>query len=622
MMEFDKSNTEKKLQGAGTPDRREIKKELDELVREKIDRLAERLDGSVFESMFKAKSRELEEEKRRYYSQKENASRAFQTKRSETQDSSRRASRIDSENVRVYVASTAALRVPERRIVGEGFIHRTWRLVRTLIEKRRHMKDKYWYTDERRRSAYRDIVRDCWSPITDAWEDLLNTAWDFINKLAEDFWDILLMIADIFIAAYHYGGSFLYYVWDLLWDARYWVWTRRKNIFTGFSLLVAVGAASVILITFMTSYEYSYHGKILGVVRSKEEVYRTIEVLSDRLSKVTGSNVYMDVGRDIEFKKVVGLVKKIDSGDDILNTITYMRDLQVEGYAILLDGRQMVIMQSEKLAKDLLYEIQNDYAGAAPGVVYTDITYEQTVEVKPVECLLGSIWTKGEAKSYLVGGADLVESPSRITIRTTEKNTYTESVPYSRTYIDNASLYKGETRLKSNGSEGTDLIVATVERVNGVEVSRTVISTTSVIEPVNEIYYRGTKPIPAKLGTGTIMPPLTDYRLTSTFGPRWDGFHAAIDMAAPTGTKIYAADGGVVTFSGRRGTYGYLIIIDHGGLLETYYSHCSKLLVSEGDKVYQGQNIALVGRTGRTTGSHLHFEVRYNGEPQNPLDYF
>lgn len=619
-MEFNKENIEKNTKDAVHPEQREFKKELDTLVREKIDSLSEKLDGSVFESMFRAKSREFEEEKRRYYSEKENSSRSIQSRRNgEAQSYSRGANGVDSDNVRVYAASTAALRVPQRRVVSEGFISRTWRLIRTLLRQRSQMNGKYWYTDERRRAAYRDIVRDCWSPLTDAWEDLLNCAWDFLNKLVEDLWDLVLMIADLFIAAYHYGGSFLYYIWDLLWDARYWVWFRRKNIFMGFSLLLTAGAASVILIAFMTSYEYSYHGKILGVVRNKEDVYKTIEVLSDRLSKAAGSNVYMDVERDIEFKKVVGLVKKIDSEDDILNTITYMRDLQVEGYAIALDGRQMVVMSSEREAKDLLHEIQNDYAGAASGVVYTDISYEQNVEVKPVECLLGSIWTKSEAKSYLVGMGP--ESPSRITIRTTETNTYTESVSYSRTYIDNASLYVGEIRIKSEGKEGKDLVVATVERVNGVEVSRIVTSTTSIIEPVNEIYYRGTKPIPEKLGTGTILCPLTDYRLTSGFGPRWDGFHAAIDMAAPTGTKIYAADGGVVTFSGRRGTYGYLIIVDHGGLMETYYAHCSKLLVSEGDKVYQGQTIGLIGSTGRATGPHLHFEVRYNGVAQNPLDY-
>ena len=74
-------------------------------------------------------------------------------------------------------------------------------------------------------------------------------------------------------------------------------------------------------------------------------------------------------------------------------------------------------------------------------------------------------------------------------------------------------------------------------------------------------------------------------------------------------------------FAGWKGSYGYLVIISHGGLFETYYAHCSKILVSVGENVYQGQNIALVGSTGYSTGPHCHFEVRYNGTPNNPLNY-
>lgn len=97
--------------------------------------------------------------------------------------------------------------------------------------------------------------------------------------------------------------------------------------------------------------------------------------------------------------------------------------------------------------------------------------------------------------------------------------------------------------------------------------------------------------------------------------------HNGVDLAAPTGTKIYATDGGTVTYSGYKGSFGYMIIINHGGNYESYYAHCSKLLVKKGDKVFQGQNIALVGNTGRSTGSHLHFEIRYLGNPKNPFNY-
>ena len=87
------------------------------------------------------------------------------------------------------------------------------------------------------------------------------------------------------------------------------------------------------------------------------------------------------------------------------------------------------------------------------------------------------------------------------------------------------------------------------------------------------------------------------------------------------GTNVYAADGGIVTYAGWSGNYGYLVIIDHQNGYETYYAHNSQLLVSVGDKVYKGEHISEMGATGRVTGPHCHFEVRYNGSTQNALKY-
>jgi len=109
--------------------------------------------------------------------------------------------------------------------------------------------------------------------------------------------------------------------------------------------------------------------------------------------------------------------------------------------------------------------------------------------------------------------------------------------------------------------------------------------------------------------------------LTSRFGSRWGSTHTGIDVGAPTGTSIKAAAGGTVIFSGWKGTLGKLIVISHGNGIQTYYAHCSSLLVSSGQAVSAGQLIAKVGSTGRSTGPHLHFEIRVNGTAINPLNY-
>ena len=112
--------------------------------------------------------------------------------------------------------------------------------------------------------------------------------------------------------------------------------------------------------------------------------------------------------------------------------------------------------------------------------------------------------------------------------------------------------------------------------------------------------------------------------ITSRFG-NWESIrshsHTGIDIAAPYGTNIKAASKGTVKWSGYRGSYGNLVIIDCGNGVEMYYGHCSKLLVSEEQKVEAGDIIAKVGSTGNSTGNHLHFEIRVNGTRVNPQNY-
>ncbi|NJM97567.1 MAG: peptidoglycan DD-metalloendopeptidase family protein [Phormidesmis sp. RL_2_1] len=115
--------------------------------------------------------------------------------------------------------------------------------------------------------------------------------------------------------------------------------------------------------------------------------------------------------------------------------------------------------------------------------------------------------------------------------------------------------------------------------------------------------------------------------ITSRFGNRYhpvlgySRFHAGTDFGAPHGSPIWAAETGVVIFSGWYGGYGNAVIIDHGGGLTTLYGHASKLHVSEGQTVRKGDIIANIGTTGLSTGPHLHFEVRRNGEPTDPMAF-
>lgn len=117
------------------------------------------------------------------------------------------------------------------------------------------------------------------------------------------------------------------------------------------------------------------------------------------------------------------------------------------------------------------------------------------------------------------------------------------------------------------------------------------------------------------------MPVKSPFRNTSKFGPRWGRQHTGIDLAAALGTDIYATADGVVKFAGWQNGYGKIVIIEHAFGIETRYAHQSNLVVKTGQRVSRGQQIGDMGNSGNSTGVHVHYEVRVNGEPVNPMTF-
>ncbi|WP_277980821.1 M23 family metallopeptidase [Sphingomonas phyllosphaerae] len=123
------------------------------------------------------------------------------------------------------------------------------------------------------------------------------------------------------------------------------------------------------------------------------------------------------------------------------------------------------------------------------------------------------------------------------------------------------------------------------------------------------------------------VQPVQKLQFTSNFGIRSDPFrgtaamHAGVDIPGPSGTPIYATADGVISHAGRQGGYGNMVEINHGKGIATRYGHLSKILVSDNTRVKRGQLIALMGSTGRSTGPHLHYEVRIDGHAVNPVPF-
>lgn len=209
---------------------------------------------------------------------------------------------------------------------------------------------------------------------------------------------------------------------------------------------------------------------------------------------------------------------------------------------------------------------------------------------------------EGTEEKYYVENKE--EAEDIINKLRTKRSSNSEDIAYSEVHYP-------ELKTFSN----TDAVVTALYKK---QKSRTVVTAASYSR------YNGTTiadaPSGAVLGISLTKP--VSGIITSRFGQRGSETHTGLDIAAPVGTTIYASSSGTVEFSGNGGTgYGNYIKISHGNGVETLYAHCNNLYVQAGETITQGQAIATIGLTGRTSGSHLHFEVRINGTYSNPQNY-
>lgn len=203
---------------------------------------------------------------------------------------------------------------------------------------------------------------------------------------------------------------------------------------------------------------------------------------------------------------------------------------------------------------------------------------------------------------------------------------YEESIAYTTKRIASKDLYLNQTKVKKAGQKGVRAVTAEVTYIDGQKTGTKILSSKVTREPVTRELYVGTKNYPTSYsslaGTGAFIHPLGGRGYISS---RYGGSrsHKGIDltMSGAYGKPIYASASGTVIYSGYYGTYGYLIKIRHSNGFVSLYSHNSANLVSVGQYVNQGQQIARIGSTGRSTGPHLHFEIQINGSRVNPYPY-
>lgn len=235
----------------------------------------------------------------------------------------------------------------------------------------------------------------------------------------------------------------------------------------------------------------------------------------------------------------------------------------------------------------------------------------------------------GLEEKYVQIGAELqVTKPEApLTVRTVE--TVSEKQPSKPETIvrKSSELPLGKRKVVRPGRDGVKTVDYIVTKENGQVISKQWTGQQVVQESLPEVVYKGTKVTPKKKavtvtqksGGSMFAWPVSGARITSPYGHRWGRSHEGVDLVG--GSTIMAAASGRVVFAGQQSGYGNVVIVDHGNGYRTLYGHMRKISVSNGQSVGQGSKLGVMGNTGRSTGTHLHFEVQKNGVAQNPMNY-
>lgn len=438
-----------------------------------------------------------------------------------------------------------------------------------------------------------------------------------------------------------------------------------------FFAFVAVTGGIIFAVNYNTAYQYSYNGQMLGVVKDKDEVLKITSLVSQALTEDKDVEVTVDPEKDIKFEKIsiFGSDIHVDTSEDVLRRMTYVGDINVNGYGITVDGNTAVILGSEESAEEVLDAIRSDYLKVNGVAVVEEADFIEKVDIKEINTDLDNLQSKEEAITQLkTGGTSqsmhtvqegqgfaavaqlynltedelkqmnpsvdpaklqtgdelLIITPGpMITMEASQLVTFEEQIPFTVEETKTADMYQGDQKITQKGVNGVRMVTSRIESKNGQVTSTTPLVENVASQPVTQKVLVGTAKRPPSVGDGKFRWPADKgtYRISSEFGGRWGRNHNGIDMACPQGTNVYAADGGVVEFAGRKGTFGNLVIINHQNGYRTYYAHNSQLLVKAGDKVYEGYHIAESGNTGRSTGPHIHFEIRVGDTPKNPRNW-
>lgn len=390
--------------------------------------------------------------------------------------------------------------------------------------------------------------------------------------------------------------------------------------------LAAIAAAVLVLIAAVMAC-VSLNGEPIAITVNGRQI---AAVSGEEMANAVISSYLKDqtreYGSEVRYAEAVGIApaaegsKKI-SRDAAKHALAEATTLLADGAAIYVDGTPVVYMATENDAKAALENLKLSYQPTDSTMKIIDTKYAEEVQVAATEVKVSELKNLNDAKLALKGNAN-EDAPLHVLVIL--EKTKTEDVPFDTVYKTDSSMRYGEERTEQAGSNGSREVTIQMVQTNGVETARQEISSNTLVEAVDAVVIQGAVVKTAARSTtymtdaGMIWPTTTT-RISSGWGARRG--HTGIDIDGEYGDPVWAAKSGTIESAGYNGTYGLDVVIDHGDGLKTRYAHLQSICVNAGDEVEIGEQVGEEGSTGKSTGSHLHFEVIINGTQVNPMNY-
>ena len=379
----------------------------------------------------------------------------------------------------------------------------------------------------------------------------------------------------------------------------------------------------IIVATILYFNEYRYYGYKVSIgsdaitfVKSKSGFNETYKQLEKEL-KLKYSNVI--VTNDFTLDKVkVGDDVMFTKGNDLKKIMINNFNIVVDALEMKSDNRKIAYVSSEKQGEEILADIKDHYSKGIKLSSVKSAYIENKISYKSIRVKTGDLYENSEISREVIEYNDKSQTPL-IGVKIVGNIIKDHEVLPKTIMTSSNEIMSGVNKTIHQGVSGTKKVNTTVTSINNKIVSREILSS-EITKPVqNKEISVGTKKIAIIVASSISSPSRGS--VSSSFGQRWGKMHKGIDIAANFGEDISAALDGTVSYAGWETGYGNVIKIDHGDGLETTYAHCSVIMTKKGETVSKGTKIGEVGSTGNSTGPHLHFEVRENGEPVNPEGY-